>query len=640
MIKTTLTIMLLSHISLSSNLSFFVERESTIGGSDYVNVFIEDSNNQNQKLVYKLPQAFRNKEVFRLKICKKGTVAQVNLENPQQLEELVNENCLHDVYNTRSIIDYDERLMLEELHIYNVYKICIFGFTFPEIEKSFMSVPLSRFSKLTTHDLLDDNENLYFLDSSKIAVLMEEDSKGNFRNDFNKESNNRCHLKYNLEENFETSKFQKESTFLSSETSKSYLLIEYDFEENLEINIPNVEEYESPSISTEKKIRGRENIIQSLEKDFVIKENKNFNTVINFSVFKNGQEEINVDEFEVDTDLTNMEGQGVHMKISFGEEGSFSNEFQGYYNLPIDNNKFVRFFPLVCYEKLNQDKEYSYEFIGDHSCIPISENKIILAKLNGGFSFFKQDKTISQNSQHQFDTMQLVMAPKDNLNEKIIISGFENQCDGVFDQFASVFYFVCYQKTTVDKKLNNFRILKGSKILNYNFELLENSTVKKNKAARRTNDHAGQISAYITAALFALSMICLLFISSVFGWILFFIFLIAFAFTFFLKSNRGNNLWILFKPAEVEKMRRNTLNKNFYIDKQFRDQNSQNMIIVDSSQDNLLAEGELRQDLEEFYFPIEKAKVSQPIVEKSNINSDVKTSDENLDENLLKKIRI
>lgn len=650
MIKTTLTIMLITNICLTSNLSFFVEREATIGGSDYVNIFVEDGNRENQKIVYKLPQSFRNKEVFRLKICKKGTIANANGKTGKELDELVSANCLTDTYNTRSIIDYDEKLMLEELQIYNLYKICIFGFTFPEIEKSFMSVPFSRFNRLVVHDQISDvDDSLYFLDSAKISELIQEDSNKdkNYRDDFNSSVENRCHLEFSQDLVFETSNFQNESLFLSSQTHKSFLLVEYEFQVEPSTEVPTMEEFKTAEISAEKKIKGRANIIKSLEKDYIIKSEKTEKTKITFEVFGNGDEEKEVDEFIVNSDNENKQGSGVQIQITMGEKNNPKNQFTGFYKLPVKNDRFVRFFPMVCYRRLKEKYDYSYEFIGDHSCVPLSHDKIILFKQNGGFKFFKHDKTPSQTTEHDFDEMNMELVLKDNVNKTIMVQGFEDQCDGVYDKFAALFYLVCYQKTLVNKKLSMFRILGGKKTTSINFELEENSTVRTNiKAKRHTNDKAGKIAVGASIALFALSMIVLIFISAAFGWILFVIFLLVAVFTFFfMKSNRGKNIWMLFKPAEVDKVRRLIMNRSYYVDMNFKVEKADKMVVIDSSKSNVLGEEELSQfrpDLEATYFkkeekeakkaPVENRNTpvihNEPVVQKQDVNKVIQKKDD------------
>ena len=82
--KILVMFILCTKILTDNKISFFMDRSYTPDREDFLTLFIATENTK--KIVYKLPHTLYNKEVFKLKICKKGTSEEI-----KKKEELFNE---------------------------------------------------------------------------------------------------------------------------------------------------------------------------------------------------------------------------------------------------------------------------------------------------------------------------------------------------------------------------------------------------------------------------------------------------------------------------------------------------------------------------------------------------------------------
>jgi hypothetical protein len=581
-------IMILFNISLCSSISYYVERESMIGGKDYVHIFLGENNNQ--KIVYSLETQFRNKEVFRLKICKEGTIQEVRAagEDDVQVDEIISNNCIIDQYNNRSIIDYDQKMLLEEFGIYNVYKICVFGFVFPETEKSFL---LAGFKDLVFKDLIEesktpDNSNLYFWDSAMVGETVKGEKDNNYRNDFDSKAENRCKLNFSQHELSE-SKFLPNSFLKSGENVFSYLIVEYNFDDFQKDTGVQHDEMKTEEITADNQIKMKEKVFKSLENGYLIKQKIEVNTEIKFQLQnrKNHEGDITMDDFnQVDK---NAENDGVKLKIQIGTD-----EFIGFYPIPLEKNTFIRFYPLVCFQRLEAkpDIDYSFEFIGDHNCIPLSNEKIIMIEDEHGDYFVKKvnnANTRSNEVHFNYDALLIDLIPKDDPSSSVKINGFVQSCDSVFDREGAVFFLVCYQNFVTKTRFINKRVLPGSLVNNKYFELSQNSK-KKTKANRRTQDKAKKYLFIASCVLLVLSFIVFIAVgSSFFGWIFLILAVVSFVFFTLISSNRTANLGFFTNHKEFYEIKKNILKKSFHTRKVFSENPSQNMIQVQVTNNSL-----------------------------------------------------
>lgn len=608
MIKTlVLLITTLKFTQTQSQLSYYIDRSinpHTLTTKDYLHLFLDNSENS-EKLVYRLPVDLKNKEVFKIKICKKGTVEILKQKNSEQedvlnynyeIDTILNENCLFDEFNTISIIDYKKKLFLEQNPIFNLYKICDYGFSFQEAERSFT---LSSIKEIQYRDILK-KEDLYYINLDKIVELVKEAEKEDFREIADKNPKSRCNLEFNQTnlENLTLENFLQETYFHVGDNSKSDFIIEYNFDEEFVIEQVELEDFKTEDMNPEKIIKTRESILKKMEIDYVIVKKEFPQAKIqlkirNFDEDGLGTKKHGIEEFTVKKHVENfdeddedvLEEDSMNIDVNVNE----NLEINSIFNLYFPVNSYIRFFPMICLENLDKNSEYSYEFISDNHCSPISHKKILLVKnekKNIHF-FYKESGQIFQTDKIdlKYDEFNLEFYAKDNIMKKMMISGFQEKCDAIYDQKLSLMYFICYQKISNKKKrilsseeklsqknLTSKRILSKS----YNFETDSNLFNLKENSIKKLQKHdlnqilnknqniykiigINFISIGIIGAIVALTM------GTFIGWVILLLGVFFFFLTIFLfKSTKNQNFKNRMTKDEIQKMKKKILNRSFY----------------------------------------------------------------------------
>ena len=616
MIKTlVLFIITLKKTLTQSQLSFYVDRSinpHTLKSTDYLHLFLDDKKNEefdfkNKKLIFELPVDLKNKEVFKIKICKKGTVSKLKLKNEDEevidlnfeIDEILDENCLFDEFNTLSIIDYKKKLFLEQNPIFNLYKICDFGFSFQEAEKSFI---LAKGNEIKNSLEMKNHEDLYYTNLDKIIELVKEAEKEDFRKLADSEKKSRCNIEFKQEnlKNFESSNFLQETYFHIGDNSKSDFIIEYNFEDDFVIEKIELEDFKTEDMDSEKLIKTRNSIIKKMEQDYVIQK-KNFpRAKINLKILNSeieGNEKIEKFEIKIhkkEKDLSDEEDEIIDEEnsIKINIEINENLKIETLFNIKFPINSYIRFFPMICLNNLDKNSEYSYEFISDKHCAPISKTKILLVKNeNKKIHFYhKNNQQIfkSNKIEGDYDEFDLEFYPKDSPMDKIHINGFQDKCDGIYDKKLSLFYLICYQKLSQRKKRilkqnENRRIKKNERILsssqdfetNSLFFLLKENSIKKNKKDEtKSKDKKIPLLMGLTInslGMALLGVIIALVISTYIGWIIMIVFIfIAFLSTMLLFIKKGKNFQNRMGDKEIVNMKKEILLRSFFTDFSFK----------------------------------------------------------------------
>ena len=278
------SILLLLNITYSLKINYYFERQSTLKGDDFLHLYIDQNNLSNRKIVYKIPKNFRNKEVFKIKICKKDTISyvqnQINENSEVNLEEFYESNCLEDEYNTINVIEFEERILLKQVPIYNLYKICSFGYAYAEAEKAFLSLS---FNSLLFDDRIQ-KEEIFFKDIGKIQEIFEESHSKYYRKELNDNTDYHCKLDFLDElEDFTYEKFG-DIFFHERNQLDSIFIIEYDFDLNFNPILPEKLDFQIDEMRPENKISLRDKVLKSMEKDYIFtsKSFEQSNLIISF----------------------------------------------------------------------------------------------------------------------------------------------------------------------------------------------------------------------------------------------------------------------------------------------------------------------------------------------------------------------
>ena len=339
-------LIILQKISSKTVISYYLDRTFTPEKKDYLNLFIEETG---KKLIYKLP-ILNNREVFELKICQKGTIEKIenlkgeenDLSDDQKIlidKELQN-NCLNDSYNTITVLDFSIKAQLEQIPIYNIYKICVIGFTFQEAERSFLHLSNNqmRFSKNISKDERD-KYLLFYYGMDQIIDLYDQAMNNDYREILNKEEN-RCQIDFEEEfSGFKYDKFEQKSYYHKGINYKSDFIIEYDFEQDFDEVAGSNVEFEIEDINADNVINARTKILNAMENQFVFKEKKFPKTTIDITIDTN--------EFEI------QKGKKIailNLKADINS-GSF-NMVDVIDNFDIPENSYMRFVPLICLNDL------------------------------------------------------------------------------------------------------------------------------------------------------------------------------------------------------------------------------------------------------------------------------------------------
>ena len=474
-----------------------MDRSYTPDREDFLTLFL--SSDKTKKIIYKLPHKLYNKEVFKLKICKKGISDLIKKKEEEmklkkelvekkeneskeivdldiikerferkkkeqedynlKIEEILKKNCLGDIYNTSVLVDYTLSLPLEQIQIYNIYKICHFGYRFQEGERSFLDASNSEIQ--FSHRLNElKRDNFYYFNIDEIIEIFEEAEVKNFREYLEKNESSRCILEFvDHFEGFDLEKFENKSFFHIGDEIKSDFIIEYNFDEDMIFENPIIEDFQLEDVDTVTKIKSRDDIIKSMENKFVFIDKKFTLAKIEMSILsdKEIKEDENIKSFKMNLHKIEKETKllikdstvdsyiGFKMKINGNDNGS------SFYTIEIPNNSYIRYVPLICFKELDHDNIYSYEFFGDKQCLSLSTEKILLGKKENNLTFIKKDQNqiIQTNKINlNFDEFDLSFYSKDKPDIKVTIKGFKSKCDAIFDKSTSLFYHICYQNNS------------------------------------------------------------------------------------------------------------------------------------------------------------------------------------------------
>ena len=588
-----------------------MDRSYTPDREDFLTLFIATDNTK--KIVYKLPHILYNKEVFKLKICKKGTSEEIKKkeelfkekkkgeeieenENTEiedyekirerlerkkkeqadynsEIEEILNKDCLRDIYNTSVLVDYSLSLPLEQIQVYNIYKICHFGYRFQEGERSFLDASDSNIQLAThlfrTKGNKQKRDDFYYFNLDEIIDIFEEAEAKNFREYLENNESSRCILEYTDHfEGFDLDKFENKSYFHIGDGTKSDFIIEYNFDEEMSFENPVIEDFQLEDVNAATKIRSRDDIIKSMENKFVFTDKKFTLANIEISILSNKEikEDENIESFEMNMhkteketkllteDSTNDSFFGLKLNINGNDNGL------SFYTIEIPDNSYIRYVPLICFKELNHDSIYSYEFFGDKQCLSLSSKKILLGKKENNLTFIKKDQNqITQTNKINvnFDEFDLSFYSKDNPGRKVTIKGFKTKCDGIFDKSTSLFYHICYQHNSSIR----YHKLSHNQYPNL-FYLKQNSKeIKESDYGFNNYLSEGELADQLCyGVLFSIAGIIILLFTSfvVLGVILLAfstLFLAIFA-IFFIKQTRLN-----FNEKKIKEMKRNALEK-------------------------------------------------------------------------------
>ena len=209
-----------------------------------------------------------------------------------EIEEILNKNCLGDIYNTSVLIDYTLSLPLEQIQIYNIYKLCHFGYRFQEGERSFLDASVSEIQYKHRLRFVKSNkqkrDNFYYFNIGEIIEIFEEAETKNFREYLEKNESSRCILEYaDHFEGFELEKFENKSYFHIGDETRSDFIIEYNFDEEMTFENPVTEDFQLEDVNTATKIKSRDDIIKSMENKFVFTDKKFTLAKIEMSIVSN-----------------------------------------------------------------------------------------------------------------------------------------------------------------------------------------------------------------------------------------------------------------------------------------------------------------------------------------------------------------
>ena len=385
-----LTIFIIFSLIKTLKINYYFERQSTLNGDDFLHLYIDQNNINEKKIVYKIPKKFRNKEVFKMKICHKKTISIINTlleQNPEvDLTEYYNYYCLEDEYNTINVIEFEERILLKQVPIYNLYKICSFGYAYAEAEKAFLSLS---FNSLLLNDRIQ-KEGIFFRDIGKIQEIFEESHLKYYRKELNDNSDFHCKLDFQDDlQDFNYEGFG-DIFFYERKNLDSVFIIEYDLNTNYAPIKPYKTEFYTQEMETQNKIDLRERVLKSLEKDFIF-EKKSFEKTELKIHFENNsdqnEENENLDEDfyyqrvnnNLEQNQRDLTEQQINLKIKLG------NDIEGKIEFPIklEDNTYLRFYPIICYQGVLTN--VSYEFVTD--CIPLSDQNILLFREGSNYKF-------------------------------------------------------------------------------------------------------------------------------------------------------------------------------------------------------------------------------------------------------------
>ena len=568
-LKTILLITFLYKISSQSYLSFYIERQSKIDGYDFLHLFIHspESDNKN-KIIFRLPKKLQNHEVFKFKICQKDTIKKLKTGN---IDDKIQNNCLEDSLHTKIVIDYEDKIILDEIPIYNLYKICVFGFAFTEGVKSYLHAGLT--SILMKNTISDSENKLYYNDATSATELFDEAKSMNYLFLFNSDESFRC--KIEIDDAFgelEDEKFSDNVFFLDRKNQSSFFVVEYDFGNNFKPTSTKAQYFKTAEMNPDMRIKRRQQVMDRLKKNMNIERDNYYKAEFEFLVFKNEK-----DKFPAVKLLRNKSMETLQSL-----------------NVEIGVNKYIRFFPMLCNKILEHNKTHSFEFLSEHACTPLSQEKILIGKgQKGNPYFFTQTNSgnvrITKKIKLYAQEMDLYIYPKSDPEDITIIKGFLPKCDTIFDKNSDLLYYVCYQKMTIyeDNKL----IKDDEKDLKVNHFVLSdnNSALDKNlKKKKKVKGVAFGIFIVASIVFMVLSILAMIFltggIACIFGILASIVMGIGFAIT--KKRNRGHQSRVNPKKsyADVDLMeKRLWVTPILFFEKEKESGTSIFKLIVDSS---------------------------------------------------------
>ena len=267
-----ISLVLIQKYQTSTKVSFYIDRTYTPEKKDYLSLFIK---NDSKAILYELP-TLRNKEVFELRICQKGTIQKIKEipksdEQKNLIENKLNENCLYDSFNTISVVDFGLENLVEQVPIYNIYKVCNFGFQFPEAERSFLYLSNNQMRFIKNISESDRKKNdLFYYGMDQIMNINDKIMDKDYRKTLQKDEKNRCEMDF--EENFdgfEYEKFEEKSDFYKGLNSKSDFIIEYDFGDDFEFKNPENTEYQNEEANADLVVKSRDKMLTKMESKYV-----------------------------------------------------------------------------------------------------------------------------------------------------------------------------------------------------------------------------------------------------------------------------------------------------------------------------------------------------------------------------------
>ena len=573
------------HISSQAKISYYIDRQTTLNGRDYLHLFLhENPNHKGQKLVYEIPHRFRNKEVFKLKICNKGTKKKLrDIEDTSNLKvtnDILEKNCLHDTFNTRSMIDYEQRILLEQIPVYNLYKLCNFGFAYFEAEKSFLFT--SRYTLITKKLISHNEEKLYYVDTTAVGKIFNEGYKKNFREKgYNTNVNNRCINEFKQKNGdfteFEISKFIQKIMFFDDDENKSTLIIEYDFGIDFLGEKPVIRDFHDTEVVDNKtKTQYRDDIINDMKKDFVFKKIE----------FKQSNLKMSISETSMDLEAIKNKSLTVKDSLKSDKKNLLINVdingttlLQSKFNIGLAKNTFIRFFPMLCYNQINKKAKVSYDFFGNYSCMPLSRNKILLSRNQKNQLYFLQEENNMIYSYRKIELgateMNLDFYSKEDSSKHYSIEGFEEKCDGIYDGKLSLFYFICYQK--VNEYTGLFKAFKETRNKSYLFMIQENSQLYFKNLKKHHFELRNQIGLIAGSVALFISFIAFVFFASmVFGWLFLIIGVILVILAIFIRI--PTSFWMVFSKDSIDEMKKQVLKTIFYYPNRFDDEEKMTLI--------------------------------------------------------------
>lgn len=550
------------HLTSPAKISYYIDRQTTLQGKDYLHLFLhKNPNSQKKKLVYEIPHKFRNKEVFKLKICNKGTKNQLeeieDLSNVEKTNKIINDNCLHDQFNTRSMIDYEQRILVEQIPVYNLYKLCNFGFSYAEAEKSFLFT--SRYTLITKKRISHNESKLYYVDTQSVGKIFNEGFKKKFRDKYDEDFENRCINEF-IQKNgefteFEMEKFIQEILYFDDFENKSMLIIEYDFGEDFLGEVPIIKDFKKTELVDDKvKVNYRNRVIEEMKKDFVFKKKE----------FKQANLKISLSEAIINEEkLKPSDKKEKQLLINVDINGSTL--LKSNFNIGLAKNTYIRFYPMICYNPIAPKAKVSYDFFNTYSCIPISQNKILLSRNEKNQLFFLQEEKSIIYSYRKISLtaseMDLDFYSKEDSSKNYLIQGFKEKCDGIYDTKLSLLYFICYQKIREYNGL--FKAFEEKRRNTHLYMIQENSQIFYKKLNKHHFELRNQLGIIAGSVALFISFICFIFFASIVtGWIFFIIGVIFVILAIFVRVK--STFWMMFSKDKIDVMKKQVLKKIFY----------------------------------------------------------------------------